>query len=150
MKIRISSKAALGLDINVAEGWHHIGEFPAIEGLELDVNDVVALREIEKKIDEEKVESPEKVIPEPIVIAPAPPSRATRLKVKIAKMLRSLAALPSLPIPLAMLVVSCVAFVVAYLLNRILPVRPLRTITHEIFMSQLALCMAIEQAISGD
>lgn len=133
--MRITPHTGMKIEVGGENGWLAL-IVPASAPLELEVSDI----QIVDVIKEEKGPLP----------APAVPSRVNRWKMRVVRMLRSLVALPSAPIPILTLILLGILAGLAYLIGFVLPMRPVKTLTREVFIGQLAICSAIEAAIVGD
>lgn len=137
--IRLSSEGPIESWLLVGDEWIHIGKFERLDKLTLDVTGI------------NKTSLPP-VMPDSLEgeeDADVPDSQVLRMKRKIARAARAVAALPSLPIPLFILALSSVLYGMSCMACTVLPLKPFRTLFHEILKGQLAMCEAIEKEIMG-
>lgn len=139
MLMRITPHNGMTLEIDFGNGWQRIGNSALKTGISFRMEDLVI-----------EPESPAAEAEElPLEVA-APAIAPRHWKIRLVRMMRRAVALPCIPLPLAILVLLAALHCVAMAIGTALPIRPIRTITREVFMGHLQLCIAIEAAVMGE
>lgn len=139
MLMRITPHDGMTLEIDFGSGWHTIGKIP--------LKSPIAFRMEELMIDPD----PENLESEPEDLEPPPPALAPRRwKIRAMRMMSRIVALPCLPIPVVLLLILAALHCLVSIAGSVLPIRPIKTITRELFMGHLRLCIAIEGALMAE